>query len=179
MIRQRDPGSGRWGDLLELAADVRVAAPERRQAERTLVERLVGLSRGERISVARRATRPVLVALLGSAVDPEVARAALGNPRLVESDVVRLIGDPATRPAVLQTVADHDGWSGRRAIRLALVRNPRTPSRAALRALLGLDGTDLEALARDPSVPRLVRMRAERLEPDDADEIRIGGSGPR
>jgi hypothetical protein len=121
----------------------------------------------------------VLAALLGSAVDPEVARAALGNPRLVESDVVRLIGDPATRPAVLQTVAECDGWSGRRPIRLALVRNPRTPPRAALRALVGLDAEDLELVARDPAVPQLVRMRAERLERGEVDAIRIAGSGPR
>ncbi len=171
MSREREPGNGvrrgalddsPWGDLLRLAADPAVAAPRRREAERLLIVRIAGLSRGERISVARRATRPVLAALLGAVTEPDVARAALWNPRVVEADVVRVASDPRTRSTVLSTVGDCEPWSDRRTVRLALARNARTPARTALRAVAGLGVRDLEGLARDPDVPPLVRLRAGR-----------------
>jgi len=152
----------RWGDLADLAADPAVASALRRDAERLLVARWDALSRGERVSLARRATHAVLGVAFSPGDDPSVARAALDNPRLREPDVLRVASDPRTRPGVLAAIGDHASWAERAAVRLALARNARTPSRNALRAVAELSERALRALALDPSVPRLVRIGAGR-----------------
>ncbi len=150
-----------WSDLADVAANTRVPLIVRRQAERTLLERIAGLTVGERISLGRRATSAVLVALF-PATQPGVARAILANPRLTEDVAIRIAADPLTPPRVLEQIGEHRSWAERRGVRLALARNPRTPLRTALRAARQLPETDLRSLADDPSVSRLVRLGATR-----------------
>ena len=152
----------RWGELAAIAADSSVVPSLRRAAERQLSERIEHLSRGERVSLARRATRAVLLAIVARERDPAVVRAALCNPRMTEPDVLRVALDPRTRGPVLDAIGTSLGWCEHPSVRLALARNARTPSRTALRAVVGLPRRAMLALAEDPAAPRLVRMLARR-----------------
>jgi len=150
-----------WKDLSSLAGDLRLPPPLRRAAERILLVRVAELTLGERIALARTAGPGVIPALRQSG-EPKVLRALLGNPRLVEGDAASLASGSGTPPEVLRCLASHPTWGNRHAIRLGLVRNPRTPAAVSLGILEQLPRQDLLRVARDGSAPRLVRVTAER-----------------
>jgi hypothetical protein len=172
-----------WHDLAEVARTLRVAPPVRARAETLLVERLADLRLGERISLGRMATPPVLRALLLDA-DPRVVQACLPNPRLREDDLVASIrlGDV---PVVLLDCAGRSRrWTECYSVRLALVLQPRTPLSLALAQLTSLVRRDLRRVTKAGGLRPLVQAAATRVlegRDDDpgADAARPsrGGSG--
>lgn len=149
-----------WRDLVEVASDPRVHPVIRRSAESYLEARIGEMTLGERVALARRASRPI-VALLAASEDEGVLRALLGNPFMVERLVVN-IASSSTAPALLRDLAAHVKWSTRRAVRLAVAENPRAPVATALRSVESLDPRDLRRLSRDGRVPTIVRIAAAR-----------------
>ncbi|HXV77239.1 MAG TPA: hypothetical protein VD788_13055, partial [Candidatus Polarisedimenticolaceae bacterium] len=131
-----------WKDLLEVSVNLRVHPFVRRQAERTLELRVERMSTGERISLARRATRGVIGQLVVDD-DPRVARALLDNPRLIEKNAVAIAVSPRSRPATLASLAQHAAWGQRPAVRAGLLRNPRTPVAVALKTVAALPRSSL------------------------------------
>jgi hypothetical protein len=150
-----------WKDLLEVSVNLRVHPVIRRQAERMLQVRVEDLALGEKITLARRAPRAVIASLIHSD-DPRLLRAVLGNVTLIEQDAVTIAKAGRTGDDVLAHVAAHPRWGVRRAVRQALIRNPRTPVPVALRMIGGLTRRDLQELIRDAEVPKIVRVGAER-----------------
>jgi hypothetical protein len=118
-------------DLMQVALTPAVPANVRMAADEALMNRLETLVSGERLSLAHRASGRIAGELL---LDPEprVIRAALENARLTESALVKALmrGDA---PAVfVEGVCHHPKWSVRREIRVALLRNEKTPLARAL-----------------------------------------------
>jgi len=150
-----------WKDLLEVSVNLQVSPVIRRQTERMLQVRVEELSLGEKIALARRAPRRVILSLFHSD-DPKVLRSVLGNLTLIEQDAVNIAGASKTSGDVLAYLALHPKWGVRRAVRQALIRNPRTPVPVALRLIGGLPRRDLQDLIRDAAVPKIVRVGAER-----------------
>jgi len=163
-----------WKDLVEVAASPRSHPVVRRQAEELLRGRVDELTSGEKTSFALRATRGVIAALLRSR-EPRVLRNLLSNERLTEAEAARLAGSRTVPREVLGWIAVHHKWGGRKAVRLVLLRNPRTPASAALGIVGKLERRELQQLAKDDNVPTLVRVGVERrLQPGLA-----GGASPR
>jgi hypothetical protein len=158
-----------WKELAELSSDPRVHPAVRRQAEQLLAIRLEELSLGERVSLARRASRGLIGPLIETGEGP-VLRGLLGNNRLVEMEAVRMASCPCKSPDLFRYLAGHPKWSVRRSVRLALLRNPRTPVPVALRLVGELPRRDLRELVRDVKVPKIVRVGADR---------RLGGKARR
>lgn len=150
-----------WRDLAAATADMRVHPVIRRRAEEHLRTRLEEMQTGERISLARTAVRG-LVRALRDQPDPRIVIALLDNPRLVEEDVVAIASRPTTAPDVLRRIADGARWGERLAVRLAILRNPRTPAHVALRVLDRLPRHDRKRLGRRSDLPRIVRIGIER-----------------
>ena len=150
-----------WRDLLETSGDLHLSPVIRRDAERVLRTRLQELSLGEKITLARRAGRSLVDALLEGGEGP-VLQALLGNARMTEREVLRIASAPASPPEALAAVASHHAWGRRREVRLAILGNPRTPVAAALRLVEQIPAEDLGRVAGDVAVPRIVRMGAER-----------------
>jgi len=150
-----------WKDLADIAEDPRSGALLRHRAEEVLARRTEELALGEKIALARRARRGVIEALRTSK-EPGVLKALLSNPRFVERDAVTLASDDRSPREVLAQLAAHPAWGGRYQVRLSLVGNPGTPIPSALKLLEELPARDLERIAQDDAVPRIVRVRAER-----------------
>lgn len=150
-----------WRELAEVSADARVHPVVRRQAEQLIRIRLEELSLGERISLARQASRGLIGPLIDTREGP-VLRGLLGNSRLVETEAVRMAACPCDSPDLFRHLAGHPKWSLRRSVRLALLRNPRTPVAVALRLIGKLPPRDLRELLKDVKVPRIVRVGADR-----------------
>jgi hypothetical protein len=157
-----------WRDLAESIEDARLHPALRRQAEQILEERLPEMSLGEQISLARRATGGLLGVLRGSG-ESRVLRAVLGNPRLKERDAEAVAAGEEAPGEVLGWLTRHPKWGNRRAVRLALVRNPRTPVADALKLVAKLPRRELEHLVAEQEAPRIVRVGAmRRLEPEES-----------
>ena len=150
-----------YKDLLEVCQSPEAHPFVRRQAELRLEARLEELSSGERVTLARRAPRSVLCSLIRTD-DARVLESALGNPALGEQDAVLVAGREGADPAVLTRIARHSRWGVRQSVRWALLRNARTPIPVALRLVAQLPRTELQRVAEDPLVPRIVRVGAER-----------------
>jgi hypothetical protein len=151
-----------WRDLVAAGLDVRLRPVVRRAADQRLVERLPSLAVGERASIARRASPRVLQSLRSDPT-PRVIAALLDNPRLVEADLLPLAAGESTRPQVLEVILAHRKWGSRYPLRVAVVRNPRSPLALVLRHLPLLKKADLRAVAADPHLPPPLRRRAELL----------------
>ncbi len=150
-----------WRDWCEIAAHPAANPMVRRQAEKLLLSNLSELGAGERINLARRATRGLIPAFLTDR-DPRVIEALLGNARLVEMDLLRLVNDPASNDEALRRVAEHPVWGRRRDLRLALLKRSELPVQTALRLTRTMDKRDLRALVEDDKVPLIVRVGIER-----------------
>jgi len=150
-----------WRDLADVASSLKVTPVLRREAETILRARLPELALGERVSLARVASRGVIAALREDGA-PAVLQALAGNPRSTESDLGRIVARADAPPEFLAWIAESSPWGQRHALRLALVRQPRTPAAAALRVTRQLTRQDLDALRHDPMAPRLVRVAADR-----------------
>jgi hypothetical protein len=99
--------------------------PRGRNNERTLTT-------GERKALARGSARQKLIELLRDP-HPHVISILLDNPRLFESDIVRVSAGDQTPPATLVRIAEHPRWSSYASVRLALLCNTRLPTATGLR----------------------------------------------
>jgi hypothetical protein len=151
-----------WNDLVKTAANYRISPQLRRLAENYLREKIPSLTIGEKISLAKTGPRNVIT-ILRTEKERKVMQALLRNSHLLEDDVLVMINNDMTPAASLATIAADYKWSVRYAIRLALVRNEKTPLSFVLSSLSKLKKTDLQALIHAPGIPELVRRSAERI----------------
>ena len=151
-----------WQELAMACEDLRLHPVLRRQAEELLKVRAPELTLGERITLARRATPPV-IAVLAEGSDPPVLQSLMGNPRLLEPEAVLIARRERTPVESLGRLARHPRWGACRAVRMALTQNPRTPAQVALELLRRLSPNDLRQVAKDDKVPKLIRIGADRV----------------
>ena len=118
-------------DLMQVALRPMVPTDIKMVAEEALISRLEKVSAGERLSLAHRASGRVAGALL---LDSEVRviQAALENSRLTESSVIKALMRRDAPAVFVEAVCHHSKWSLRPEIRIALLRNEKTPLARAL-----------------------------------------------
>jgi hypothetical protein len=100
-------------------------------ADEVLINRLQAIPAGERLSLAKRGSGRIAAELL---LDPEprIVRVALRNPRLTEALVIKALGRSHIPAELIEAVCHHAGWSTRREVRAALLRNDNIPLAQAL-----------------------------------------------
>jgi hypothetical protein len=157
-----------WRDLLDVAADLRIAPAVRRVAEKYLARRLERLTVGEKTTVARRAT-PAVIERLRRDRHPYVFKALLDNPRLTEAALLPALCDDRAPPRILDLVAKDPRWGARYAVRRSLCRNPQTPFQVIFSLLPRLRRQHLLEIAELEAHSWIVRHRAREL--IDADPI--------
>jgi len=150
-----------WRDLLGVAADYRTPPPVQRQAERKLADKLRHLALGERIALARQATRGLVLALLRE-TNPRCVDALLENPRFTEDDAVRLVA-ANPEPAAVLAVLRHPRWGALHRVVEAAMRSAAVPLGVALGVAATLSEAQLRRLVADEDVGPAVREGVERL----------------
>lgn len=145
-------------DLMKVALTPTIAGDIKAAAEEALINRLESLSLGERVSLARRASGRVVGALL---LDPEarVIHAALENPRLTEALVIKALMAPGSPSALVRALCEHQKWSLRREIRVALLRNEKTPLRFAQEFAKAIPLPMLEEILQSSRMPEGAKRR--------------------
>ncbi len=143
-------------DLLRVAQTPAVPADVKIVAEETILKKVETLPRGEKISLARRGTGRVAAGLLVGS-DRELIQAALDNPFLAESHILKVLALETLLPMVVEMIAQHAKWSLRYHVRLALIRNPNTPFQQVLAFLPNMAINDLRDICLDRRMPEQVR----------------------
>ncbi|HEX6504170.1 MAG TPA: hypothetical protein VF011_13085 [Terriglobales bacterium] len=139
-------------DLMQVALTPVVAADIKRAAEELLLAKLETISAGEKLTLARRASGRIAAELL-LANEPRVMQAALENPRLTESSVAKVLARKNTSAALVQAVCHHPKWSLSRDIRIALLRNDKTPLARALEFARWIPATLLREILQNSRLP--------------------------
>jgi len=143
-------------DLVQYSLAPGSPAELKRHAEEYIIARLPQLPLGQRITLARRGPGRVVGALIVTG-HKQVVEIALGNPRLTEAQVLKVLWREKLPQSVVLTVANHRKWSQYYNVRLALVRNAATPLSLVLNFLPQLTVDDLRELAAPGVVPENLR----------------------
>jgi hypothetical protein len=143
-------------DLLRVAQTPAVPADVKLVAEETILNKIDTLPRGEKISLARRGSGRVAAGLLVSE-DRELILAALENPFLTEGHLLKILALENLPRLVVELIAHHPKWCHRYHLRLALIRNPRTPFQQVLAFIPDMAVNDLRDICLDRRMPEPVR----------------------
>jgi hypothetical protein len=127
---------------------------------------------GQRRMLARKGDRDYIDRLVFDP-NPLVIENLLKNPKLDESDVLKIVTRRPTQNNLLKTVVRHETWFGRKSVRKGLAHNPYMPTGLGLKLLptLGIDilrkiqyGSDLHP-ALIEAADHLVTLREQRTAP--------------
>jgi hypothetical protein len=116
----------------------------------------------EKARLALKANRTERQILLRE-TSPQVMMALLNNPHLESDDVLQMVKSPYAPGSILKRVASDRRWSSSLDVRLALVRNPQTPSVLAKNLLPGLPTSALQGLARGADAREDLKKAALKL----------------
>jgi len=144
-------------ELLKICLMPGVTPDQRLSAERVIIQRIPTQPLGNKITLARRGTSAIVEALLREGVPPLV-EACLDNPHLKEGSVHQFITASTSTAETISMVARNGRWKGRPNIRLAILKNPRTPGIWFTLFLPGLPQSTIRDLL---SVPRLTSAQKE------------------
>jgi len=125
------------------------------------VFRIRQMNISEKMRLATKASRSERQILLRDS-SPQVLMGLLANPRIEDKEVLAVAKSSSPSSGVLQRIAKDRRWSTNYEIRLALVKNPQTPTPLAVRMLDTLRENDLRVMAKGSNVREVVRAAALR-----------------
>jgi hypothetical protein len=131
-------------------------AEEQRQ---TLQQLVAKMTVGQKIKLATTGNLEVRKMLLK---DPRqmVAKAVLSNARITEKEIEAIIQSNSSSRELIDTIANSRDLTKKYRVKLALVMNPKTPIRVALRFLDLIRMSDLKKIAKSRNIPNVIKVRA-------------------
>ncbi|HXE94860.1 MAG TPA: hypothetical protein VN642_00530 [Dongiaceae bacterium] len=152
-------------DLLKLCHIPGVSVDIHVAAERIIVQQIPTQPLGNKLTLARRGTAPILDALLREGLQ-NVVEACLDNPHLKEGSLYQFLASARATAENVSMVARNSRWKSRPNIRLAILKNPRTPLIWFTTFLPGLPAATLRDLLASPRLTfaqkELVRQAGHR-----------------
>jgi hypothetical protein len=136
-------------DLLKLCLIPGVSADVRLAAERKIVQQIPTQPLGNKLTLARRGTAAILEALLREGIQ-NVVEICLDNPHLKEGSLHQFLTSSHATAENVSIVARNSRWKSRPNIRLAILKNPRTPLIWFTMFLPGLPAATLRDLLVSP-----------------------------
>ncbi|HUP46075.1 MAG TPA: hypothetical protein VM779_11245 [Thermoanaerobaculia bacterium] len=126
-------------------------------------DRVRGLSQMEKILLAVKADRTERALLLQDN-DPRVLLSVLRNPRLTVEEVARLAKSSFLTYQIADVIMKTGQWMASVDVRLALIRNAKTPQAFSLRILSILPDSEVRAIARGGVSMALKQAALRRLQ---------------
>jgi hypothetical protein len=143
-------------DLMHVALTPVVPADVKKAAEEALVTRLPTISSGEKLTLARRASGRIAEQLLLEK-EARVMEGALENSRLTEASIVRVLMRTEVSAVLVHAICHHAKWSQRREVRIALLRNEKTPLARALEFAASVTPATLREVLRSSRLPATIK----------------------
>jgi hypothetical protein len=143
-------------DLVQFSISPGSSPDLKRKAEEQVIARMPQLPLGQKITLARRSPARIAGALLADG-QPAVVKAALANPNLTESQILRVLAREKLPPIVAQSISQDPKWSHVYNVRIALLRQPSTTLATILAFLPELTVSDLRELAAPGILPENLR----------------------
>lgn len=156
-------------ELVSLCYLPGVTPDQKLAAERAIIQRLPTTPLGNKLTLARRGTAAVAEALFREG-DPRLLEACLDSPYLKEAALFRFLGGANASAETISMVARHPRWKGRANLRLAILKNPRTPAVWFTLLLPQLSLIDVKGLLLSPRLPPQQKKLVE-------DELKRRGRG--
>jgi hypothetical protein len=138
------------------------SAPMDEGLKLTLNQRVMKMSISEKIKLATRGNKEARGLLLRDA-NKLVSVAAIRSPRITDGEVMMCAANRAVQEDVLRVIYNNRDWTKQYPIKLALVKNPKTPMALSMRFLATLRDSDVKELARDRNVPSGIAMQAKKM----------------
>jgi hypothetical protein len=151
-----------WDDIKMRELERRLAALAPDQGEQIGVSpvfRLKTMNPKQKARVASTGSRAERQILMRDH-NAEVLNALLNHPRIEEGEVLEVAKSPHNNSAILKRVADNKKWMTNQDIRIAVVRNPKTPTPLAIKHLPSLPVTELQTLAKMGNAREVLRKEA-------------------
>jgi hypothetical protein len=147
-------------EFVELADEG--GAPLEEGKRLTLTQRVMRMSISEKIKLATRGNKEARGMLLRDS-NKLVAVAAIRSPRITDGEVLMCAANRACQDDVLRVIYNNRDWTRAYPIKLALVKNPRTPMMMSMRFLNTLRESDVKDISRDRNVPSGVASLAKKM----------------
>ncbi|MFA5515669.1 MAG: hypothetical protein WDA20_05215 [Desulfuromonadales bacterium] len=132
-------------ELLNLCLLAGATPDQKYAAEREIIKRLPTVPLGNKMTLARRGTGNLVAEILKEGDAPLVA-ICLDSPHLQEIALVQFLTGPKATAETISSLARHPKWKSRANLRLAILKNPRTPDIWYTLFLPQLRTIDLNAL---------------------------------
>ncbi len=129
----------------------------RRLADERVLTQLPQLPLGQKLMLARRGSTRIAAGLVAHGPE-QVARVALDNSFLTESQLLKTLAKEALPARIVAAVARHDKWSKLVNIRVALLRHPHAPPDRVPALVSGLPRREIEDLLELSRLPEYVRV---------------------
>jgi hypothetical protein len=128
----------------------------RRLADERVLAQLPQLPLGQTLTLARRGSARIAAGLVGHGPE-QVARVALDNSFLTESQLLKALAKDSLPARIAAVVAGHAKWSKLINIRVALLRHPHAPQDRVPELVSGLPRREIEDLLGLTRLPENVR----------------------
>jgi hypothetical protein len=143
-------------DLVKISLLPSSSGELRRLAEERILTQLPQLPLGQRLMLARRGSSRVAAGLIAGGPE-QAARAALDNPFLIESHLLKALAKEDMSARTVAAVSKHAKWSKMVNIRVALLRHPHAPPDCVAEFVPDLSQREIEDLFGVSHLPEGVR----------------------
>lgn len=149
-------------DLVRISLLPGTSMELRRLADERVLQQLPQLPLGQKLALARRGSIRIAAGLVAHGPE-QVARVALDNSFLTESQLLKTLAKEALPARIVAAVARHTKWSKLVNVRVALLRHPHVSSDAAAALADGLPRREMQDLLELSRLAEGVRsvLRAE------------------
>ncbi len=138
------------------------AAPMEEGKRLTLSQKIMKMSVAEKVKLANLGNKEVRGLLLRDA-NRLVSVAAIRSQRITDGEVLVQANNKTVSDDVLRVIYNDREWTKSYTIKLALVKNPKTPQALAMKFLGSLRDSDVKGLSRDKNVPNIVQQLARKM----------------
>ncbi len=113
-------------ELLDLCFIPGVSPDQKLSAERAILQRLPTTPLGNKMTLARRGTSNIVAELIKEG-HPQLFEVCLSSPRLREVAIYQFLRGATASAETISMVARHNRWNQRPNLRLAILKNSKTP----------------------------------------------------
>ena len=147
-------------ELAALSCAPTVSPDQKFAAERAIIQRLPTTPLGNKLTLARRGTAAVTEVLMREG-DPRLIGACLDSPHLKESAIFGFLNSANATAETISMVARHPRWKQRPNLRLAILKNNKTPDIWFSMFLPALPLGDVKGLLSSPRLSGSHKMLVE------------------